>query len=392
MPLGPDLETALHLTPKQFGWLVSVYGFAASASGLLAATVLDRFDRKNALLVLYAGFLAGTLLCGVAPGYGLLTLGRAAAGGFAGVLAALVLAAVGDAFPESRRATAMGVVMAAFSLASVAGVPAGLALAHQFNWRAPFLILVGLGVVVLGVAWALLPAMRAHLDRPNAQRLRLGEVLLHPSHVRAYAFTASLVVGSFTIVPYLSLYLVNNVGMDRADLPYVWLFGGATTLVTMPLCGRLADRFGKLRVFRIVALAAIVPVLWLTNLPPVPLAVALAATTLFMVMTSGRMAPAMALITGSARPENRGRFLSVNASEQQMAAGVAPLLAGLFLGDARGGEPLAGFAWAGVLGASSMVVSLALAGTLPRPGQEVVSDPEPVSPSADLALLPVSVD
>ena len=44
------------------------------------------------------------------------------------------------------------------------------------------------------------------------------------------------------------------------------------------------------------------PILLLTNLPPVALAAALAVTTLFMVVSSGRMVPAMALITASAAP------------------------------------------------------------------------------------------
>ena len=94
------------------------------------------------------------------------------------------------------------------------------------------------------------------------------------------------------------------------------------------------------------------------------LAVALMATTLFMVATSGRMVPAVALITSSAAPRNRGSFMSVNTAVQQMAAGVAPLLAGLFLGDAKAGEPLTGFAVVGGVAASATVCSLVLAGLL----------------------------
>src|SRR5579884_2781678 len=141
MPLGPAVKTSLTLTNRQFGWMVSAYGFTASVTGLLAAILLDYFDRKKSLLVLFAGFTGGTLLCAFAPDFPVLLLGRAVAGGFAGVLGANVLAIVGDVFPESRRATAMGVVMSAFSVASIVGIPAGIFLANQSSWRAPFTVL-----------------------------------------------------------------------------------------------------------------------------------------------------------------------------------------------------------------------------------------------------------
>src|SRR6202040_1140318 len=99
--------------------------FSAGLASLLAARFLDRFDRKRALLGLFAGFILGTLLCAIAPSYPLLLLARAVAGAFGGVCGANVLAIIGDAFPDSRRGTATGVVMSAFSIASIMGVPLG---------------------------------------------------------------------------------------------------------------------------------------------------------------------------------------------------------------------------------------------------------------------------
>jgi predicted MFS family arabinose efflux permease len=379
MPLGPEFQEALGLNTNQFGWMVSAYAFSASLSGLLAAWFLDRFDRKSALLVLYAGFIGGTLLCAAAPGYGVLLLGRAVAGAFAGVMAADVLAIVGDAFPDSRRGTAMGVVMSAFSVASIVGIPAGLGLANWLGWRAPFALLGGLSVVVWLLAWAVLPSLRRHLLGALNGAGSVGRVLTDAGHVRAYALMVALVLGTFVIHPYLSIFLVDNVGVRRVELPYVWLCGGIATLLTMTGFGWLSDRFGKLLIFRITAVVALVPTLLLTNLPAVPLAVALGATTLFMVMSAARMVPAMALITASAAPRYRGSFLSINASVQQMAAALGPLLSGLILGSAEGGTPLRGFSWVGILAACFMIGSVFLAGRL-RPATE---DAEALVETAD---------
>jgi predicted MFS family arabinose efflux permease len=387
MPLGPRYMDEMGISPALFGLVVSAYAFSAGLSGLLAAGFIDRFDRKTALLALYAGFCLGTLLCAVAPEYLSLLLARTVTGAFGGVVGACALAVVGDAFPHERRGTAMGVLMTAFSLASIFGVPAGLWLSNRLGWRAPFGVLGVLSLAVLLLVKLVLPSFRAHLtevrplvargitwavvSRP-AQRSRATTwtVLCRPAHLRAFALMISLMFSSFMIMPDLSPYLVFNVGLAETDLPYVYLCGGLATLLTLPIVGRLADCFGKLGTFRILAFLTVVPILLITNLPPVALVWALAATTLLMVVTSGRMVPAMAMITGSAAPGERGSFLSLNASVQQMAAGVASLIGGAILGKTDSGA-LTHFPLVGVLAVAGTLVSLALAGRLhpPQVGQ-----------------------
>src|ERR1019366_4518854 len=114
MPLGPQLEVELALTPASFGLIVSSYTYAAGVAGLLASVILDRFARRTAFLALYVGFLAGTLACGLAPTYDWLLSARALTGAFGGVLGGMAI--VGDVFPEHRRGAATGALMSAFAL------------------------------------------------------------------------------------------------------------------------------------------------------------------------------------------------------------------------------------------------------------------------------------
>jgi predicted MFS family arabinose efflux permease len=100
--------------------------------------VVDRYDRRHALLFVYAGFAVATALCGIAPGYESLLGARLLAGAFGGVAGALILAIVADVVPYERRARANALVASAFSLAAIAGVPAGLWLAALSSWRTPF--------------------------------------------------------------------------------------------------------------------------------------------------------------------------------------------------------------------------------------------------------------
>lgn len=252
--------------------------------------------------------------------------------------------------------------MSAFSVASIAGVPAGLYLANLMTWRAPFAALGGLGVAVFVLVYFVLPPMRGHLTG-GRRVVNLWGLFIQPMHGRAYLLTTALVFSSFIVAPYLASYLVANVGLANAELPYVYLSGGLATLGTMSLFGWMSDRYGKLPMFRSLALFNLVPILLVTNLPVVSLAIVLALFTLFMVSSSGRMVPAMALITASATPQNRGGFLSVNASVQQAAAGLAAALGGLLLGQGANGE-ITHFPMVGGVACAATLASVWLAGRL----------------------------
>lgn len=369
MPLGPQCREELTITPRQFAVVVSSYGFSAAIAGLLAAFFIDRFDRKTTLLTLFTGLTAGTLLCAAAPGYWSLMLARTVTGAFGGVGGGFILVIIGDAFPEMRRGRATGVVMTSFSIASIAGLPAGIMLGNRFGVRAPFGVLGLFSLAIWVVAFKVLPPMRGHLVRERRSAAETWNILRHPSHLRAYIFMIMMVLGSFTIAPHFSDFLVHNAGREKDELAYVYFFGGLLTLVTLPLVGRCADRFGKRVVFRLLAGCTLVSILALTNLPATRLLPVLVVTSSYWIFSSGRWVPAMALITSSALPRYRGSFMSINSSMQQMAMGMAAVVAGALVGEAESGE-ITGYAAAGLIAACSTGISMLLAGRL-RVAEEI---------------------
>ena len=339
MPLGPQYMRVFHISPSQFGLIVSAYAVAAGLSGIGASLFLDRHDRKRALMVLYGGFTIGTLMCALAPTYVTLAMARAMAGAFGGVCGAIILAIVGDVIPDSRRGAAMGLVMSSFSIASICGVPLGLLLATHISWHIPFLVLAGLSLLILLAAMKALPHLRGHLQHAHDVHpvRRLLNVLGHRDHQLAFLFMIALTCAGFCIFPYMSTYMVANVGLTEKQLPLIYLCGGTFTIFSMNLIGRWADRAGKRRVFVIMSSVCMLPVLIMTNLPPLPVAMAISASTFFMICLSGRMVPAMALMTGSIEPRYRGGFMSVNSAMQQLASGLAAFLSGMIMGqDAAG--------------------------------------------------------
>jgi MFS transporter, DHA1 family, inner membrane transport protein len=366
MPLGPQLMRSLSIGPAQFGLVVSSYTFAAGLSGLIASSLIDRMGRKAAFLGFDAGFLLGTFLCGLAPTYATLVLARVLTGTFGGILGGLALAIIGDVFPEERRGRATGALMSGFALASIVGVPFGLYLGTRLGWHAPFLLLGVLGCPVWALAAATLPPLRDHLAKANLHRHPLRvffETFTHPNHLNAFALIVMLMVAAFTVFPYMSPFLVSNIGMSEDQLALVFVAGGVVTLFSAPLVGRLADRYGKLRVFRIIAPVSALLTLALTNLVPVPAAVAIAIMASLMVSNTGRMVAAMAMITGSVEPHRRGGFLSANSSVQHLAIGFGSYLGGLIIAESADGR-LLHVPILGLVSAAATMLCLWLAGRI----------------------------
>ena len=349
MPLGPVLMAAFGIGTHEFGLLVAAYSFSAAVSGILAATFVDLFERKRLLLIVFAMFGLATLACGLAPGYSTLMLARGMAGVFGGIMGALVQTMIADAIPFSRRARASGVVATAFSISTIAGVPLSLWLANHLGWRAPFVLIAALSVVFLVIGLRFLPELRHHLSEKKRAHLLSAtfSVLADSNHLSALLFSALIMFSGFTVIPYITVYAVNNVGIALSDIPFVYLVGGSATFISARLIGHWADKHGKVEVYRLVALLAMVPMLVLTHVGALALWVWLIISASFFVLTSGRMIPAMAIIASSAQPKLRGTFMSLNATVQSLAMGLATTLAGFLTSlDASGrivGFPLVGY-------------------------------------------------
>lgn len=361
MPLGPQLMRTLQIVPAQFGLIVSTYTFAAGVAGLVASAIIDRFGRRTTFLVLYAGFLVGTLLCALAPNYEALLLARIVTGACGGILAGISLAIIGDVFPEHRRGRATGSLMTGFALASVIGVPLGLVIGTNFGWHVPFVVLAVGGVPALVLGLYALPLLPAHREALPVHPLRsLCDTFAQTNHLNAFALIVTLMLSSFTVFPYLSPYLVGNVGMSEQQLPLVYIAGGAFTLITAPIVGRLADRHGKLTVYRVVAPMSALLLLAITHLPADNIVLAIAVFSALMVCNVGRMIPAMAMITSSVEPHRRGAFLSANSSVQHIASGFGAYFGGLVVVQTAEGN-IQRFGWVGWFAAASTITSLWLA-------------------------------
>ena len=334
MPLGNYLMQYFGITTQQFSLIVSAYSYSAFTSGILAAFVVDNFDRKKVLLFGYCGFIIGTICCGLAPDYKFLVAARIMAGLFGGLIAAQVLSIVADTFTYEKRGRAMGYLMSAFSIASVIGVPFSLYLSNIFSWHAPFILVGGLGIVIIPLVMRFLPSMTQHINRTE-ERVKLGQTIIlalsRPASLLALSLSALMVLGHFIIIPFINPYMEFNVGFTKNQIPLIYIVGGVATLFSAPFFGKLSDRYGKLRVFILCSLITLPLIYLITTMPDVRFYLVLIVTGFWFIFANGRAVAAQAMISNVVESQYRGSFMSINSSVQQLFIGSASFFAGLIV-------------------------------------------------------------
>ena len=323
-PLGDILMKSLDITPSRFGLVVSSYAFSAGASGILAAGFADKFDRKKLLLFFYTGFIVGTLACALATSYHLLLVARIVTGLFGGVIGSVILAIITDLFQLKQRGRVMGFVQMAFAASQVLGIPVGLYFANLWGWHSSFLMIVCLAIIIWIVIALKVRPINKHLALQTDKNafLHLWHTISNRHYQAGFLATAFLSVGGFMLMPFGSAYLVNNIGITQQDLPMVFMFTGISSIVIMPLIGRLSDRINKFLLFCIGSALAIVMINIYTNLPPIPLWEVIVINMILFMGIISRMIPATTLTTSLPAMKERGAFMSINASLQQMAGAI----------------------------------------------------------------------
>jgi predicted MFS family arabinose efflux permease len=382
-PLGVLLLEKLQINTSQFGLVVSAYAFSAGASGLLAAGFADKFDRKKLLLFFYTGFILGTFLCGIAPNYHFLLVARIITGLFGGVVGSVSFAIITDLFRMEVRGRVMGFVQMAFAASQVLGIPIGLLLANHFGWHAPFLMITAFGII-LGIVIAMyVKPVTAHLQVRSERNpfAHLFKTVAEPRYQLAFAATTLLATGGFMLMPFASAFTTHNLGISVDQLPVLYGITGVFSIIFGPLAGRLSDKIGKFSVFVVGSLITMTTVAVYTNLGTTPFALVAVINVLMFLGVSSRMISASALTTAVPAPQDRGAFMSINSSVQQISGGIGSAVAGLIVVQTSTGA-LEHYNMLGNVVIAAMIITMIMMGFVNRM----------VNPSVDLKQPEKKVD
>jgi MFS transporter, DHA1 family, multidrug resistance protein len=251
VPALPILAGVFHDSPANVQLTLTLYLAGIAGGQLIYGPLSDRFGRRPVLLAGLSLFLAGGVLCGVAPSLGALILGRVLQG--AGACAGIVLgrAIIGDAWEREAASRGIALVMMAMTLAPAVSPAIGAYLAEWISWRAIFALLAMLGVIVLSIT-------AARLAETNRHPVRLDPVGMARSYVtllRSPQFLGFALCGAATSASWFTFcgsapYLLTSV-MHRPPTAYgVYILPAmATYMLGNAIAAHFTPRWGSMRLF-----------------------------------------------------------------------------------------------------------------------------------------------
>ena len=361
-PLGDMLMKSLNLKPSAFGFAVSAYAFSAGISGLLTAGFADKFDRKKLLLFFYMGFIAGTIFCGLAHTYAVLVAARIITGLFGGVIGSISMAIITDLFALQQRGRVMGFVQMGFGGSQVLGIPIGLYLANAWGWEAPFWMVASLSIIIATLIAVKLKPVVQHLtvQKDKSVYKHFLHTVAKADYRIGFASTALLSIGGFMMMPFGTAFAVNNLGLTNGQLPSLFMVSGISTLVIMPVVGKLSDKIDKFKIFIAASVWTMIMCVVYTNLGVTPLLLVMVFNILMMMGVMSRMIPSSALTSAIPDMSDRGAFMSINASLQQIAGGVAAAVGGMIVTQKSTGSPLLHYDTVGYVVVGISILSILL--------------------------------
>ncbi|MBS7254560.1 MFS transporter [Flavobacterium branchiicola] len=350
-PLGDILMKKLDMTTSDFGFAVSAYAFSAGISGLLAAGFADKFDRKKLLIFFYIGFIIGTVFCALSSSYHMLLMARIFTGLFGGVIGSVSLAIVTDLFVIHQRGRVMGFIQMAYASSQILGIPMGLYFANHWGWHSTFIMIAVLGLLILAAVLTQLPAITKHLELQSDKSpfLHLWHTLSNKQYQVGFAAIAFLSIGGFMLQPFGSAFLVNNIHISQEELPMVFFFTGLSVLFIMPLVGKLSDKVSKFKLFAAGSVLSVIMILIYTNLSPIPLWQVVVLNMILFMGIMSRMIPATTLNTAIPEMKDRGAYMSITSSLQQIAGGIGAVSAGFIVHQQTKTSPLEHYDMLGIV-------------------------------------------
>ncbi|MCQ6959690.1 MFS transporter [Mucilaginibacter aquariorum] len=367
-PLGDMLMKSLNLKPSAFGFAVSAYAFSAGISGLLTAGFADKFDRKKLLLFFYMGFIAGTIFCGLAHTYAVLVAARIITGLFGGVIGSISMAIITDLFALQQRGRVMGFIQMGFGGSQVLGIPIGLYLANAWGWEAPFWMVASLSIIIAALIAVKLKPVVQHLtvQKDKSVYKHFLHTVAKADYRIGFASTALLSIGGFMMMPFGTAFAVNNLGLTNGQLPSLFMVSGISTLVIMPVVGKLSDKIDKFKIFIAASIWTMIMCVVYTNLGVTPLLLVMVFNILMMMGVMSRMIPSSALTSAIPDMSDRGAFMSINASLQQIAGGVAAAVGGMIVTQQSKGSPLLHYDMVGYVVVGISILSILLMSRVDR--------------------------
>ncbi|SFS20755.1 MFS transporter, DHA1 family, inner membrane transport protein [Granulicella pectinivorans] len=237
MGLLPDLAKSFSVSIPKAGVLVSAYALSVTFGSPLIALLLARTERKRALLILMGIFVAGNLLCALAPTYELLLGARVLTALCHGAFFGIGSVVATNIVPYNQRTQAVTLMFSGLTIANVLGVPAGTALGQAFGWRAAFLALIPVGLIALAALYRMVPEQPAEAIALKHE----FRAVVRPQVQLVLSLSTISSVALFCVFTYIAPMLEVVTHLSPHAVTWVLVLFGVSITVGNLVGGRLGD-------------------------------------------------------------------------------------------------------------------------------------------------------
>lgn len=247
LPAGmmPEMSADLGVSSMQIGLLISVWALTVILTSIPLSKAVSRVDRRLVVGLSPGVFALANLATALAPSYGFAFAMRIAAAAAHGVFWAVVIVYASSLLAPSHLGRGLAIVTAGGTAATVAGLPAATLLAQAVGWRAAFVVLGGIALVI-GVI--VLRGMPRYVPARDVTADRVRGFWRDPSLPALAAFGASAVliaVAQFASFTYIRPYLEVSAAIGTEWAAMLLFAYGIAGMVGVVAAGFLADRFPR---------------------------------------------------------------------------------------------------------------------------------------------------
>ncbi|WP_019065870.1 MFS transporter [Streptomyces hokutonensis] len=238
--LLPQVSRSLNVSTAAAGWLISGYALTVAVGAIGVTAVTAGLPRKPVLVGLVALFVAGNLLCAIAPNYPTMLLGRVVAALCHGTFFGIGSLVARRLVPPERASRAVAMMFAGLTVANVLGVPFGALVGERWGWRATFWAITGTGAVALAAIAVLVPGWVGRVSGSAGLRAQLRSFRSTQVWLTLTA-TALGYGGMFGAFSYLAYTFTEVTGFSTTDVAWLLVVYGTGLVVGNIAGGRGAD-------------------------------------------------------------------------------------------------------------------------------------------------------
>ncbi|MFX1706621.1 MFS transporter [Chitinophaga sp. CC14] len=252
----PTVAHSMNVSVSAAGLQVTLYALGVAIGGPILTALTSHVRRKPLLIFLMGLFIAGHLASAMAPNFIFLLASRFISGFAHGVFIGAGATIAASLVAENKRATAIAIMFAGFTIATIVGVPLGTFIGQHLGWRATFAGVALLGSIGLIANLILLPD---HISNGRPVQLKDQLKVLQNKHILlVLAITAFGYGGTFVAFTYLATLLEKVTGFSAGSVSILLLVYGVAIALGNMIGGKVSNHQPARALIIIFALQAMV--------------------------------------------------------------------------------------------------------------------------------------